>query len=84
MIPSKSYNIISNHKLNLCWVLYLCILSNHISLYAQFNEINFEKVNIEIDGEKVYSVATMTQDHKGYIWMLSNLGIVRYNGIPVP
>ncbi|MEO9894268.1 ATP-binding protein [Aurantibacter sp.] len=52
-----------------------------ISFYAQTNEFNFQKVNIEIEGEKVYSVSAIAQDQQGYIWMLSNLGVIKYNGI---
>jgi signal transduction histidine kinase/ligand-binding sensor domain-containing protein/AraC-like DNA-binding protein len=43
--------------------------------------LNFEKINIEIDGEKVFDVDRITQDHQGYLWMATNLGLIKYNGL---
>ena len=43
-------------------------------------DLNFKKTNIEIDGEKVFDVDVITQDHQGYIWIATNLGLIRYNG----
>tara|TARA_R110002111_G_scaffold262355_2_gene338117 strand:- start:1413 stop:2102 length:690 start_codon:yes stop_codon:yes gene_type:complete len=48
---------------------------------AQKNEIEFKKIFIEIEGEEVYDVSKIVQDHQGYIWMATNLGLIKYNGI---
>ncbi len=48
---------------------------------AQHNEMAFKKIDIEIDGEKVFDVFSVVQDHLGYIWMRTNLGLIRYDGI---
>ncbi|NNK82315.1 MAG: response regulator [Flavobacteriaceae bacterium] len=47
---------------------------------AQSFENNFEKVKIEIDGEAVYDVNHISQDFQGYMWMDTNLGLIRYDG----
>jgi signal transduction histidine kinase/ligand-binding sensor domain-containing protein/DNA-binding response OmpR family regulator len=62
-------------------LVFLLLLSFFFEAHAQFNEYNFEKINIEIDGDKVYDVHLMAQDHQGYIWMGTNLGLIRYDGI---
>ncbi len=41
---------------------------------------NFKKINIEIDGELVFDVHIIAQDHQGYMWLATNLGLIRYNG----
>ena len=43
--------------------------------------LNFQKIIIEIDGEEVFDVSAITQDHQGYMWMATNVGLIRYNGI---
>ena len=48
---------------------------------AQYNENDFKKVFIEIDGEQVFDVSVITQDQQGYLWLATNLGLVRYDGI---
>jgi len=48
---------------------------------SQQNESEFKKVIIEIDGETVFDVFKITQDYQGYIWMKTNLGLIRYDGI---
>ena len=48
---------------------------------SQQKEAQFLKVNIEIEGEEVFDVNIITQDHQGYLWMATNLGLVKYNGI---
>lgn len=63
------------------YLLFLLITTNHLVLFSQTNENNFNKVIIEVDGETVNSVYKITQDHQGYIWMKTNLGIIRYDGI---
>ncbi len=62
-------------------LLILYILSNYFVINAQFNENAFDKVLIEIDGEEVYDVKAITQDQRGYIWMVTNLGLIKYNGL---
>ncbi|MBT8320520.1 MAG: hypothetical protein KJO90_02495, partial [Eudoraea sp.] len=48
---------------------------------AQQNELKFEKISIEIDGDVVYDVSIITQDRQGYMWLDTNLGLIRYDGI---
>jgi len=48
---------------------------------AQHNQNIFDKIKIEIEGEDIYDVYAITQDHQGYIWMGTNLGLIRYDGI---
>ena len=62
-------------------MIYFLIFSNFFALHAQTNDNNFKKVIIEIDEEEVYDVHKIVQDHKGYMWMATNLGLIRYNGI---
>ncbi len=60
------------------------ILTYHAAAFTQSdqnNENSFEKVFIEIDGEEVFDVYGITQDHQGYMWMNTNLGLIRYNGL---
>ena len=57
------------------------MVTNCFVLHARFNENTFNKVSIEIDGEEVFNVTAITQDHQGYIWMATNLGLIRYNGL---
>jgi signal transduction histidine kinase/ligand-binding sensor domain-containing protein/DNA-binding response OmpR family regulator len=61
--------------------LLLLLFSTFFTVHAQSNENTFEKVNIEIDGETVFDVYIITQDHQGYMWMATNLGLIRYNGL---
>ncbi len=63
------------------YFLFLLIATNHFVLFSQTNENNFNKVIIEVDGETVTSVYKITQDHQGYMWMKTNLGLIRYDGI---
>jgi len=63
------------------YLLLFFLISNCSIINAQSNENNFKKIHIEIDGEQVFDVAAITQDHQGYIWMATNLGLVRYNSI---
>ncbi len=96
MRTTKSLDIICNYEFKLFGVvnylksigyrfvkflLYLFIISNYFVTNAQSNENDFKKINIEIDGEKVFDVSVITQDHQGYIWMETNLGLIRYNGL---
>ncbi len=57
------------------------IFPTFFTVHAQSNENTFEKVIIEIDGETVFDVSLITQDHQGYMWMATNLGLIRYNGL---
>lgn len=67
-------------KLLKVFTLLLLVLSCQL-LQAQFDEHSFKKIIIEIDGEEVYDVNAITQDHQGYIWMATNLGLIRYDGL---
>ncbi len=96
MKPIKSFHIICNYEFKLfgvgnclnaigyrfvTYLLLFFLISNCSIINAQSNENIFKKIHIEIDGEKVYNVYLITQDHQGYIWMTTNLGLIRYNGI---
>ena len=63
------------------YLLILFIISSCFAAHAQVNENIFKKIIIEIDGEEVFDVSAITQDHQGYMWLGTNLGLVRYNGI---
>ncbi len=63
------------------FLVYSSILLNYVAVNAQFNENIFNKVLIEIDEEEVFDMSAIAQDHKGYIWMATNLGLIRYNGL---
>ena len=84
MTPGKTINRICNHKFKLhSLAKYLfCLLGilSYSALQAQFNENDFEKISIEIEGEEVFDVFIITQDHLGYLWMVTNFGLIRYNG----
>ena len=59
----------------------LFIISFHFSLHAQLDDSPFKKMLIEIDDEEVFDVSAITQDHQGFIWMATNLGLIRYDGL---
>ena len=68
------------------WLFFLFFYSSIFSQNRVINPnsdtgLNFKKINIEIDGEEVFDVDIITQDHQGYMWMATNLGLIRYNGI---
>lgn len=63
------------------YLLFFIIISNYFIANAQSNENDFKKIRIEIDGEEVFDVNAITQDHQGYMWMATNLGLIRYNGL---
>ena len=62
------------------YLIYVFLISGYFTLHAQFNENTFEKIRIEIDGEEVYDVSSIIQDHQGYMWMATNLGLIGYLG----
>lgn len=61
-------------------LIFAFILLNHVEVYTQNDENLFQKVTIEIDGEGVFDGNRITQDHLGYMWMDTNLGLIRYDG----
>lgn len=61
-------------------LLYLFIILINSTIHAQFDENIFKKMLIEIDGEQIFDINAITQDHQGYIWMATNLGLIRYDG----
>lgn len=61
--------------------LFVCLALNISSLCAQQVDPKFSKVSIEVDGEAVFDVSHISQDHQGYLWMATNLGLLKYNGI---
>jgi len=68
------------------WLVFLFLYSsifsqNRVIDPTSETALNFKKINIEIDGEQVFDVYLITQDHQGYIWMNTNFGLIRYNGI---
>jgi len=94
--PIKSFDIICNSEFKLFgavkgliangyrlakYLLLFLIVSNYYVANAQSNKEIFEKIIIEIDREEVFNVNIITQDHQGYIWMSTNLGLIRYDGI---
>lgn len=77
---------ITNHKniIECRFVKYLIcffIISNNFTLLAQIDKNIFNKIHIEIDGEEIYDISEIVQDHQGYIWMVTNLGLIRYSGL---
>ncbi|NNK73139.1 MAG: response regulator [Flavobacteriaceae bacterium] len=66
------------YKISICLTLFACFHSLFVD--AQQNDAKFSKVNIEIDGEAVFDVYRITQDKQGYMWMDTNLGLIRYDG----
>lgn len=67
------------------WLFFIFFYSSIFSQKSVNNltsntDLNFKKINIEIDGEQVFDVYEITQDYQGYIWMNTNLGLIRYNG----
>jgi len=68
------------------WLFFFLFYSSIFSQNSVINptndtDLNFKKILIEIAGEEVFDVDIITQDHQGYIWMATNLGLIRYNGI---
>lgn len=63
------------------YILFIFLIFSFNCSNAQQNEIEFKKVHIEVYGEEVYDIHNIVQDHKGYMWMATNLGLIRYNGI---
>ena len=62
------------------FLIFFIIVTNHIVLQAQ-NGINpFKKILIEVDGEEIFEVEDIIQDHQGFLWMATNLGLIRYDG----
>ena len=67
-----------NHRM--AYIMLCCSCLIQIT-YAQPDDNIFKKIFIEIDGEEVYNIDLITQDKRGYIWMATNLGLVRYDGL---
>lgn len=63
------------------YLLLFLFISNCSVISAQYNENTFKKIFIEIDEEQIFDVNAITQDHQGYMWMATNLGLIRYNGL---
>ena len=68
-----------NRKYFILFLIVFTFVSSFLN--AESNKSDFKKINIEIDGEQVFDVNAIAQDHQGYIWMATNLGLVKYNGI---
>ncbi len=96
MKPIKPLNIICNYEFKLLgavnclkangyifmkYFLIFFLIINYSVINAQSKENNFKKIFIEIDGEEVFDVNVITQDHQGYIWIATNLGLIKYNGL---
>lgn len=77
----KVFRVLAFGYRSVKFLAYSSILLNFISVNAQFNENIFNKLLIEIDGEEIYDMSAIAQDHKGYIWMATNLGLIRYNDL---
>ncbi|MCG6914993.1 hypothetical protein LJE86_13850, partial [bacterium BMS3Abin03] len=70
--------------LNYCLFFFLCssiFAQNSVLNPTIDSDLNFKKINFEFDGEEVFDVARITQDHQGYMWMATNLGLIKFNGI---
>ncbi len=68
------------------WFLLLVFHSSVFSQKSVINpasdtDLNFKEINIEIDGENVFDVYIIAQDHQGYMWLATNLGLIKYNGL---
>ncbi len=61
-----------------CLILYLFVFTCNI--FAQINSNNFKSISISIDHEEVFGVNAIVQDKQGYIWMSTNLGLLKYDG----
>jgi signal transduction histidine kinase/ligand-binding sensor domain-containing protein/CheY-like chemotaxis protein/AraC-like DNA-binding protein len=57
------------------------VVTDYFAVHAQPSENDFDKVRIELDGEEVYTVGEIAQDKQGYIWLSTNLGLIRYDGL---
>lgn len=68
-------------KFFLTFLFTLILLCTSFEVHSQVDDNNFKKVIIEIDGEEVYDVHSIAQDHLGYMWMGTNLGLIRYDGL---
>ncbi|RLD62878.1 MAG: hypothetical protein DRI95_12435 [Bacteroidetes bacterium] len=75
---SNYLNIIPNRFLNYLYFLFL--ISNFTSLQAQLDDDDFKSISISIEGEEVFGVNAIVQDKQGYIWMSTNLGLLKYDG----
>jgi len=50
-----------------------------LSIAAQSNNIKFQKVQLEVNAIPYNSIAAITQDKEGYLWISTNEGVIRYN-----
>ena len=65
------------------YIRYFCcfvLLSTSSILSAQLNDDDFKSIPISIEGEEVFGTNAITQDKQGYIWMSTNLGLIKYDG----
>jgi len=57
------------------------MLAVSLSTSAQSNHLKFQKVQLEINGVPYNTVAAITQDKEGYLWISTNEeGVIRYDG----
>jgi len=64
-------------------VVSICIsfLIIPMSSFGQYYELDFEKVPIEIDGVSYhFNIISITQDQRGFLWMATNDGLIKYDG----
>ncbi len=74
-----------NTQNNLAYVffeMWLCLfmLSNPILLSAQLPTPSFERIPIEVNGIASEGVNALAQDHEGFLWVSTSVGLVRYDG----
>ena len=65
-------------------ILWICMgwwmLAVSLSASAQSNNLKFQKVLLEVNGISYNTIAAITQDKEGYLWISTNEGVVRYDG----
>ncbi len=72
--------IFSKHDLILLSIHLFFLIFPFVS-FAQYHELNFQKIPIEIDGVSYYpNVVSITQDQSGFLWMTTNEGLIKYDG----
>lgn len=80
ILLTSSHNSNAVNYSNDCYLFIFLLFSFYFS-NAQQNEIEFKKLHIEVEGEQIFDVSAITQDHQGFIWMATNLGLIRYDGL---
>lgn len=76
----NNYVCTSKQVLNIAHI-YLSFLIVPFLTFSQYQELNFDKIPIEIDGVPYNSnVVAITQDHIGFLWLATASGLIKYDG----